>query len=222
MSEQIELIKEILNYVEKYHKESGKTDIEGFSSFLSSQVSTDIKIGSKWELDKEDYKNYKKYAEIEFSALLTNLYRFAKHYIKKALSHTDIKTLDEFGFLATLLREKSLLKKDIINLHLLETSSGSEVLKRLKAKDLVVESVCETDKRARLVSLTPKGMETIMNSFEEMHKVSEIVIGNLSGDEIKQVLKVFNELNDFHQNIYKCDKDSELTEIYNNHIRKTK
>jgi len=226
MSEQIKLISELLSYVDDYQKTSKNIDIVGFSHFLNNQMlqKTGIQDESNTRInfEKENYKNYKQYAEIEFSTLLTNLYRYAKHYVKKAFKQTDIKTIDEFGFLVTLLRQKHLLKKELINQHLLETSSGSEVLKRLKAKELITESTYEGDKRARLVSLTPKGVQTIMNSFEEMHKVSEIIIGNLSDDELKQSLKVFNKLSDFHHRIHQENRDSGLTEIHTKHIAKNK
>lgn len=224
MSEQIKLIKELLNYVEEYQKTSKTNDISDFSQFLNNQVLQKNSITEKSNtgnnFDKENYNNYKQYSEVEFSTLLTNLYRFAKHYIKKAFKNTDIKTIDEFGFLASLLRQKNLLKKDLINQHLLETSSGSEILKRLQTKKLVAESPCAEDKRAKLVSLTPKGVETILNSFDEMHQVSEIIIGNLSGEELKQSLIIFNKLNDFHQHIHQENKESSLSEIHSKHIAK--
>ena len=225
MTNQIELIKELLNYVEKYQNTTDNININDFSHFLIKQISLGNDINNEnislKRFEKENYNNYKHYSEVEFSTLLTNLYRFAKHYIKKAFKNTEIKTIDEFGFLASLLRQKSLLKKDLINEHLLETSSGSEILKRLKLKELITESTCSTDKRAKQVSLTAKGVETIMASFDEMHKVSEIIIGNLTEDELEQSLIIFNKLNDFHQHIHRVNKDSSLTKIYLTHINKS-
>lgn len=224
MSEQIKFIKEILNYIEEYQKTTEKIDINGFSYFLNNQV-LQKKIlhesgKTKNEFDKNNYNNYKMYSEVEFSTLLTNLYRFAKNYMKKAFKTTEIKTVDEFGFLASLLRQKSLLKKDLINQHLLETSSGSEILKRLQAKNLIDEKTFNEDKRAKLVFLTEKGIKTILNSFDEMHKVSEIIIGNLSEEELKQSLIIFNKLNDFHKNIQYTNKKSSISEIHSKHIKK--
>ncbi|NQW37506.1 MAG: winged helix-turn-helix transcriptional regulator [Flavobacteriales bacterium] len=222
MSESITLIKELVDYVEAYHSTSTNLDIKEFSVFLTQQLFEQkaIKVNnlSDKQFEKEDFQNYKTYKEIEFSTLLTDLNRFSKHYIKKAFKNTDIRTLDEFGFLATLLRQKQLLKKDLINQHLLEISSGSEVLKRLQAKGLVQELAYEADKRAKMVSLTPKGVETIMNSFDEMHKVSEIIIGNLTGDELKQSLLILNKLETFHQDIHQTDKMSSLSDIHHKYI----
>ncbi|HHH53924.1 MAG TPA: MarR family transcriptional regulator [Bacteroidetes bacterium] len=222
MSDQIQLIKIILDYVEQYSKSHKNDGIESFTHFLNEQVfeKNDIPARNlnKDEFHKENYNNYKRYAEVEFSTLLTNLYRFAKHYIKKAFQNTEIRTIDEFGFLATLIRQESLQKKDLINQHFLETSSGSEILKRLYSKGFIKESRDENDKRAKLVSLTPKGKEVIMNSFDQMYRVSEIIIGNLTDEELKQSLKIFNKLSDFHKNIDRNDKSSDLNKIYHKYI----
>ncbi len=226
MTDEIKLIRAILDYVDRFNTENKSSDIVEFTHFLSEKVLNQNEIPER-HLNKEDYRktnydNYKRYAEIEFSTLLTNLYRFARHYIKKALKNTEIKTLDEFGFLATLLRQKSMQKKELINLHIMETSSGSEILKRLYAKGFIKESPDQSDKRAKLVSLTPRGIEVIMNSFDQMHMVSEIVMGNLTDEEVKQSLNIFNKLSNFHKNIDRNDKRSDLEEIHHKYISKDK
>lgn len=219
MSEHIDLIKTLLDHIENYEREFGNSDLKEFSMYLKDQVTTEKSSPtSNSEFDKNNYLNYKTYAEVEFSTLLTNLYRFAKHYTKKAFTGSDIKTIDEFGFLATLLKEKSLTKNELINQHLLEMSSGSEILKRLIKNGLVQEIPDENDKRARRVSLTEKGTLSIFGAFDEMHKASEIIVGNLTGDELKTALQVFNKLSYFHQHIYETDRNSKLDEIHKHYI----
>ena len=218
MSQNIQLLKRLLDYVEEYEKEIGNTDIKEFSIFLSEKLFRENSFLSDRSFDKNNYAEYKSYAEVEFSTLLTNLYRFAKHYLKKAFVQTEIKTIDEFGFLASLLKEKSMLKSELINQHILETSSGSEVLKRLINNGLVEEVPDQHDRRAKRVSLSKKGGETILGAFDEMYKISEIIIGNLDEVEIKQALHAFNKLNYFHQHIYENDRNASIDELYNKYI----
>lgn len=218
MSEHTDLIKNLLDHIENYEKEVGNSDIKEFSIYLKDKVNEEMSLKKDIEFDKNNYRNYKSYAEVEFSTLLTNLYRFAKHYMKKAFVGKEIKTIDEFGFLASLLKQKSLTKNELINQHLLETSSGSEILKRLIKNGLVQEIQDENDKRAKRVSLTDKGKATIFGSFDEMHKISEIIIGNLTEKELKQALEVFNKLTYFHQHIYESDRSSDLVLIHSKYI----
>lgn len=218
MPETILLIKELLSHVEAYKKETGNNDLKEFSLYLNDKLYQRKPIKNSKEFDKNDYANYKSYAEVEFSTLLTNLYRFAKHYLKKSFHGTPIKTLEEFGFLATLLREKNLLKNELISRHLLEISSGSEILKRLIKNGLIQEMPDEKDKRAKRVSLTKQGFGTIMNAFDEMHKISEIIVGKLSNQELKDALNAFNKLNYFHQEIYDNDRNLGIDELHKKYI----
>jgi len=220
MSEQINLLKQLLEQLESYQDEVGNADIKEFSIYLKDKVISDspAKIGRHF--DKNNYARYKNYPEVEFFTLLINLNRFAKHYTKKAFSRSVIKTIDEFGFLATLLREKSLLKNELIHRHLLETSSGSEIIKRLIKNELVQELPDEKDKRAKRVSLTPKGENEILNAFDDMHQVSEIIIGNLTKKEVVQGLAIFNKLGYFHQHIHERDKNSSIQELHKKYIHK--
>ncbi len=222
MPDNILLLKEILQYLETYQQEVGNADIKEFSIYLRDQVISPNDKHSGLEFDKNNYKNYKSYKEVEFSTLLTGLFRFAKHYIKKALANTSFKTIDEFGFLATLLREESLLKNELIHKHHLEISSGSEIIKRLVRNELILEYPDEKDKRAKRVALTPIGRKEILSAFDEMHQVSEIIIGNLSPSEIDQSLAAFNKLTYFHQHIYEEDRNTDLKQLHHKYIENSK
>ncbi len=220
MSEQIKLIKELLDHVDAYKNEVGNTDIKEFAIYLKDKVVAGDVNGTNLDFDKNNFRQYKSYPEVEFSTLLTSLYRFTRHYTKKAFTRTSIKTIDEFGFLATLLKDKSLLKNELIQKHLLEISSGSEIIKRLIRNELVYEYPDTNDKRAKRVSLTEKGIGEVMLAFEDMHKVSEIVIGNLKKEELNEALSVFNKLNFFHLHIHEEDKNTSLEELHVKYVVK--
>jgi DNA-binding MarR family transcriptional regulator len=214
-------MKQLLDYLESYEKEVGNGNLKEFSVFLKDKVINNEPANGKSEFEPEKFQLYKSFPEIEFSTLLTELFRFAKHYVKKAFEGTSLKTLDEFGFLATLLRKESLLKNELIRTHLLEISSGSEVIKRLVKNGLIKESTDKNDKRAKRVSLTPKGVKEIMNAFGSMHKVSEIIIGNLTSGELTEALFVFNKLKYFHQRIHDQDKNTCLSDLHDKYIEQS-
>lgn len=218
MSEQIRFIKEILDYVESYKDEVGNTDIKEFTLYLKDKVLTVDDHSDNHHYTNENYLQYKELPKVEFSTLLTGLYRFARHYVKKAFQNNTIRTIDEFGFLATLVKEKSLLKNELIKLHYMEVSSGSEILKRLIKSNLIYEYPDSKDGRAKRVSLTEDGFREIMSAFDEMYKVSEIVTGKLTGDELKEALVIFNKLQYFHMHIHKESKDDSLDDIYQKYI----
>ncbi len=210
------LLNEILSHLTEYEQKSDKPNIEEFSIFLKDKVliskeKNKTKIPNFLSSENFDYTNF---IEVQFSILLTNLYRFAKHYLKKAFKGRLFNTIDEFGFLATLVVEKNLLKSELINRHLLEISTGSEVLRRLIKNKLIYEFADTYDGRAKRVALTEKGFKEITSAFEEMYKVSQIVKGNLSEEEIKEAICIFKKLSFYHWDIHEHDKDTELEQIY--------
>lgn len=218
MPNQIYLLKQLLLHLENYEKEVGNDNLKEFSIYLKDKVLFEGHGAKKSNFDSGDFAVYKSFPEVEFSTLLTGLFRFAKHYIKKAFQGTSLRTLDEFGFLATLLKEKSLLKNELINSHILEISSGSEILKRLIKNGLVEQGPDEKDKRAKRVWLSQKGIKEIMMAFNDMHKVSEIIIGNLNEKELTDALGIFNKLTYFHQHIHEDDKNTELNKLHSKYV----
>ena len=218
MTYKIELIKQLLGYVEQFESQSERVDLREFSLYLKEQVFDKNNDNNEDVFRNADYLNYKNYKDVEFSTLLTGLFRFAKHYLKKTFRGTSFKTIDEFGFLATLLREESLLKNELINHHHLEISSGSEILKRLIKNKLIAEYQDENDKRGKRIKITETGRKEIIASFDEMYKVSKIIRGNISSEELSQALVVLNKLTYFHNDIWIDDKNSDLNGIYEKYI----
>lgn len=115
-----------------------------------------------------------------------------------------------------------MLKNELINKHLLEISSGSEILKRLIKNGLVCEFPDKKDKREKRVSLTEKGNLAIMSAFDDMQKVSEIIIGNLNHSELDEVLSALNKLIFFHRHIHEKDRNSSLEKVHERYILKLK
>jgi DNA-binding MarR family transcriptional regulator len=101
---------------------------------------------------------------------------------------------------------------------MLEISSGSEILKRQIRDGFIQEVQDKIDKRAKRVSLTKKGKEEVFKAFEDMHLVSEIVIGNLTKKELSDALSIFHKLTYFHMHIQEEDKKSGLEELHKKYI----
>lgn len=211
----------LITYLDEFEKINSDYEIEDFSIFLTEKLKNKKEFSSKSKPDfsKEENYDYKKFIEVEFSTLLTNLYRFAKHYLKKAFKNTSFNSVDEFSFLATLIKEKQMSKSELINRHLLEISTGSEVLRRLVKNGLIKEIPDPKDGRAKIVSLTEKGFSEITTSFGEMFLVAKIVKGNLTIEEITITIDLFKKLSLFHWNIHESNKDSELNEILNKFVK---
>lgn len=217
--ERYRLLKDLLPHLETFEKQSQGNDLMDFSSFLRKELLSAPLSGDEIP-DFTIAKNHRpeQFAEVEFSTLLVDLYRFGKHYVKKALLLTEINTLEEFGFLASLIKTPGLLKTEIIHLHLMEISSGTEVLKRLIRSGFIHEKQDERDKRAKRLFLSEKGRVTILAAFYEMYKASKIIRGNLTDEELAHTTQVMEKLSAFHWQIHQRDKASDMEILLDKYI----
>lgn len=145
--------------------------------------------------------------------LIAFLFRYAKHYSKKALENTPLSTLDDFTFLATLSYQESLTKSELINMHLLEITSGIEIIKRLSKNGLLEVFPDPNDRRSKRVKLSEQGRAVLEIVMQQMDKVAKIVSGNLDSEEQAHLLPILHKLNDFHAIIHLDDRKSELDTI---------
>jgi len=167
--------------------------------------------GEKKGLFTDEYRN----TTSDISILIVLMNHYAKWYIKKVLRDSDLQTAEEFSFLITLMTYNSLRKNELITKQVMEKTSGTEVIRRLIKRGLIVESADENDKRSIRVSITKSGREEIFKTLPLMSKVSEIVVGNLSNEEINTLSYLLKKLDYFHNDIYLNKKDQSLSDIFN-------
>lgn len=149
----------------------------------------------------------------DISILLVLMYRYARGYTKKALRDSLLQTADEFSFLITLMTFESLIKSDLINKQIMEKTSGSEVIRRLKKNGLITESDDFADRRSIRVSITEKGRNEIRKILPAMSDVSNIIVGNLEKEEVNTLLYLLKKLDHFHNYLYTNNRKTPLWEI---------
>ena len=165
--------------------------------------------GEKKGWFKDEYRNTKS----DISILIVLMSHYAKWYIKKVLRESNLQTPDEFSFLITLMTYDSLSKSELITKQVMEKTSGTEVIRRLIKRGLIVESADEDDKRIIRVSITKSGREEILRILPLMSKVTEIVVGSLSAQEINTLSYLLKKLDYFHNDIYINKREHSLSEI---------
>jgi len=165
--------------------------------------------GENKGLFKDEYRN----TTSDISILIVLMNHYAKWYIKKVLRDSHLQTPDEFSFLITLMTYNSLSKSELITKQVMEKTSGSEVIRRLIKRGLIVESADENDKRSIRVSITQSGREEILRILPLMSKVTEIVVGNLSAEEINTLSYLLKKLDYFHNDIYLNKRGQTLSDI---------
>jgi DNA-binding MarR family transcriptional regulator len=115
------------------------------------------------------------------------MYRYIKFYAKQIFNDSVIKTIEEFGFLTTVLQHHTISKSDLIRKNILEKSSGIEIINRLTKTGLIVHRENPDDQRSQLVDLTDDGKSALFKIFEKMNTLGLIAAGDLSGKEKQQL-----------------------------------
>ncbi len=78
---------------------------------------------------------------------------------------------------------------------------------------MIFETADQNDKRSKRVSITKSGREEILRILPLMTKVTEIVVGNLSVEEINTLSYLLKKLDYFHNNIYISKRGQSLSDI---------
>jgi DNA-binding MarR family transcriptional regulator len=212
MVQKYQLLKELLPLLEQYESETTikEPNLMSFSVWLNRHLSYPAhSVSGSEDMDEIPDES----SETILTMLISYLNRYAKHYSKKALEDTPLSTIDEFTFLATLSYQESLTKTELIQTHLLEITSGIEIIKRLTKNELLTSFKDPNDRRSKRVKLTPKGREVFKEVMAKMDEVAHILAGDLSSPEREQLLPLLYKMNDFHSVIHRQDRKSDLDEI---------
>ena len=213
-----EILTTLINRFFSFDDEKGNQEeysIEEFIGYLNSKSGSQ-ELGMR-EISGENkgwFKDEYRNTASDISILIVLMNHYAKWYIKKVLIDSHLHTPDEFSFLITLMTYDSLSKSELITKQVMEKTSGSEIIRRLIKRGLIVESADDNDKRSVRVSITQSGRDEVLRLLPQMSQVTKIVAGNLTTDEINTLSYLLKKLDYFHNDIYLNKKDQSLSDIF--------
>ncbi len=212
----IEMIEYLAAYEKECEQNGEKLNTNNFVGYINTKfeqhsVKRDELSGSikDWELENLIDNN----SVTDVSILVVMLFRYAKGYIRKALKESEIKTIDEFTFLITLLTYESMSKMELINKQILEKTSGNEIINRLIKSGFIEQQKDTVDKRSVRIKITPFGRNEIIKILPQMQMVSNIVVGNLKEEEKNTLAYILRKLDHYHNDIFQNKKDCDLNEL---------
>jgi DNA-binding MarR family transcriptional regulator len=227
------LLKELIDQLDDYERTlpgGQKASLDGFAGFLQSgqaaqssggpttgaNAYADDVEGPMRNLDgpeepwlKEQYGS----PMHEVPVLVALMYRYARHYVKKAMKGSVLQTMEEFGFLMALVTRDSMTKTELIQTAVMEKTSGTEVIRRLLRLGLVREFPDPDDKRSVRVAITDEGRVAAFSLLPNMESVAKIVSGNLTPAEISTLFGLLKKLDHFHNDIFLKRRNASLEEL---------
>lgn len=133
--------------------------------------------------------------------LISRLYKSVKFYFKDLLAQNNLNSLDDFTILATTIWKGQSTKKELCIYNMIDISTGMEIIRRLAKNGMLTEIQNKEDKREKLITITPLGVTTLINIFEESAKIPD-VMSDLEDEKRVELIQVLEKLNHFHTQIY--------------------
>lgn len=140
-------LKEILHLIALWEDQSGNNTSEKDFALWLYKKHFSVSYTSEENIDR--YMAY----------LFQRIARLGKILTKSAYEGTDIGSNEEFVILNTVYNNDGISKQLLYQKAVFEMSTGSQIVKRLLANNLLTEKSSATDKRVTNVSITPKGKQ---------------------------------------------------------------
>ena len=209
------LLKQLLEQVEAFeqHQQASPgtpADLAHFAAWLHTQ--TALAPAGK-EMNADEMHRSHETVEVQISKLVVFMNRYARVYSRLALAGTPLLTIDDFAYLASLYRAQPLSKTELITRNVHEKASGTEVIKRLLANELIAEQAHTTDRRRKQLTVTPAGHTLLLQVVGRMGQASRLVTGDLNEEERKQLLYLLRRLDKFHLPIFLAPRPDSFEEL---------
>ena len=211
------LVKDVIDLVQQFGSQnertkSYETSVEGFKEWISSTTKT-ISIELDWE-GKENGRS----VDSVINTLIVHLNRYAKSYSKSAIFGSNFSTQEDFTYLINLKAFGEMSKMDLIKKNVHEKPVGMQIINRLINQGWIEQRNSKIDKRSKVISISEAGLEALGNQMDKIRKATAIVTGNLSQNEKMELIRLLNKLDNFHQQIYDKNIDTEnlLEEAFKN------
>lgn len=192
------LFRDLISLTEKFEEEfSGdEINIHNFSIWLSKRVGT--QDTENFDIDWEGRVNGRS-AESIINTSLVHLYKYAKLYSKLAIADAPFSTIEEVIFLINLLHSGSMSKKQLIEMNILEKSTGIQIINRLLSAGFITETTDVRDRRSKQIEISTLGESVLAAHMDKIREASKTVVGNLTEREKLQLIQLLSKLEDFHK-----------------------
>lgn len=207
---------------ETYQDETDQQELLEFAEWLTIKLKEKPELNLKQPKQKvknnepENFALFKELGEpIRFLEYTSRISRLHDFYIKKFFIDLPINNRLEYLFLYTVRKKGEAKKTELINIHLVDYTTGMDTIKRLVNNGLLGEMPDEKDKRAKLVVITNKGRQVLEIAERKISDEINMFLACISMNKWKKTLSVLEEINEFHSGIYQTHNNKTPAELMN-------
>jgi DNA-binding MarR family transcriptional regulator len=135
-------------------------------------------------------------------------------YAAAALEGTGLVQLEEVGMLLSILQMKNPRKTEAIYANLMELSSGTDMLNRLKKRGYISETADKEDKRSKRLRLTPAGMAVIERGSGRLRKMARMLTRDMPEEDQRLCIQLLRNTEIRFAARWVQDKGLDFDDIY--------
>lgn len=203
------VLKDVVGLVKEFEEgnanEKYPVTIDGFKQWMINQINPEFTLEN---FEYEGKINGRSLDSV-ISTLLIHLARYARLYSKSIIINSPFSTQEEYIFLITLKTFGPMSKMELIKRNIQDKPGGMQIISRLLHNNFVIQENDLKDKRSKILSITPLGLETLEEYMINIRKATTIVSGKLNETEKMQLIHLLNKLEEFHWPIYSKNIDPE-------------
>lgn len=223
MQGKYKIVKQLIDLWEEFENEPmDEHNLLGFSEWMLEQIKdkslVNLKLETKYDHDLQtETERYLSKLESKtlFQEYILRIARLEDFYIRKYLIDLPLNSRLEYLFLYTVDSLEKARKTDLINIHLVEYTTGMDTIRRLVKNNFINELQDTEDKRAKILILTAEGIELLKKANRRMDEARNAFLACISPNKWKKTLPVLKEISEFHNNIYLNHYDKPFAEISN-------
>lgn len=140
-------------------------------------------------------------------------------YISKAFEDSPLNQVEEYGLLITIHSRKNPIKSEVISSNLLEPSSGTDMLNRLKKKGLLKEYPDHEDGRSKRVELTKSGERILIQCRDRMERLAQMMLHDLAEDDMLLCIQLLKGIEIKFSERWMQDKKTAFENLYQGIVR---
>ncbi|AYL96797.1 MarR family winged helix-turn-helix transcriptional regulator [Mucilaginibacter celer] len=146
--------------------------------------------------------------------LIRRIGKYHMVYSNKALEGTGLDQIEEFGILVTIFNQVNPIKSEAIYNNIIELSSGTNMLNRLKKRGLITEYDDDEDKRIKRLKLTTKGEETLGKAKVRVLEAAQMMVNVLSEEDKHFCFQLLNPVSEKFDGTFQKFRNKNFDEIF--------
>jgi MarR family transcriptional regulator, lower aerobic nicotinate degradation pathway regulator len=222
MGNRYKILKQLIDLWESYEEKEQELNLLDFADWMRIKLrkSPQINRRSSYNNSKIEQPGLLAYFKsldepTQFLEVISRISRYHEFYIRKFLVDLPINNRLEYIFLNTVRQMHQAKKTDLINVHLVDYSTGMDTIKRLINNGFLTETSDKNDKRVRLLEMTEKGLGILLQADKKVSDEKNMFLSCISMNKWKKAMPVLDEINKLHNSIYLKHNDKPYAELIN-------